>query len=55
MIDAGQSFQVRGTPTVIINNRILGGNVLQISRELLRLADLSSKGGTPKNNPNEKE
>jgi thiol:disulfide interchange protein DsbC len=55
MIDAGQGFQVRGTPTVIINNRILGGNVLQISRELLRLADLSAKDTGPGNNPNEKE
>ena len=55
MIDAGQAFQVRGTPTVIINNRILGGNVLQISRELLRLADLSAKDTGPGNNPNEKE
>ena len=55
MIEAGRKFHVRGTPTVIINNRIVGGNILQISRELLRLADLSSKDGSPGNNPNEKE
>ena len=47
MIDAGSSINVRGTPTVIINNRILGGNILQISRELLRLAGAESTSNAP--------
>jgi len=58
MTEAGTAFKVRGTPTVIINNRVLGGNIIQIGNELMRSGAGHAAGHTGRatqNNPIPKE